>query len=132
MIKYVERAVVKAIAVGKMVYHEGDPCRNANGGDYTEGEYVFTGEDKRHYRCYFTSADFDFCPLFGTYGSCDNCPSGYTQWDLEHRVCKKCPDKNNCSFEKFLVCSSEYDHCQAKNVVFIEYQGRLYRCLPID
>jgi hypothetical protein len=132
MIKYVERPVVKAIAVGKMIYSSGDPNLCDNGGCYYEGEYLFTGSDGKHYRCYFSSSEFDFCNLYGTYGSCESCPDGFDQWKLEKRVCLKCSDKKNCSFDQFLSCRDQFDFCQHPKCVFIEYKGRSYRALPID
>jgi hypothetical protein len=132
MIKTLEREVIKPIAAGVMIYHQGDPCRNENGGDYTEVEYVFVDDKKRHYRTYTSSSEFDYCPLYGLYTSCESCPDGYSDWKMEKRICSKCSEKENCSFNQFLNCSNQYDLCQNPRAVYVEYNGRLYLALPIE
>ena len=50
------------------------PYKAANGGQYLDETEYTKIDDDRYEALHYTSADFDFCPIYGQYQSCDNCP----------------------------------------------------------
>jgi len=73
-----------------------NPERSSNGGDYTEGRTVAveTSERTPFAVRYWSSADFDYCPQCGRYGTCDHedlSPTDYefAGWETGEKITDK-------------------------------------------
>jgi hypothetical protein len=51
-----------------------DPSRSWNGGDYRMTTSYTLLEDGNVMVMHYTSSEFDFCPIYGRFMSCENCP----------------------------------------------------------
>ncbi len=63
------------------------PYKACNGGQYLfESEYTKIGDNKFEEE-HYTSAEFDYCPIYGTFTSCESCPD----YDID-KGCMAKPD----------------------------------------
>jgi hypothetical protein len=99
--------VIKPVAVGVMISYLDPSWRNEYEWNFTELEYIFADDKKKHYRSYVSVSKVDFCLLYGLYISCKDCQ--YSDEKI------KTPDS-----------------CQHPDMVLVEYKGQLYRAFPID
>jgi hypothetical protein len=109
MVRTEKPKVVKAVAAGIMIYYLDPSWRNEYEWNFTELEYIFADDKKQHYRSYESVSKVDFCPLYGLYISCQNCPGRYSDGKI-----------------------NTPESCQHPDMVLIEYRGKLYRAFPID
>jgi len=72
--------VIKGIIKEVVTLKEGLPGLNFNGGAYDEKKFILLGEDGKTYISYWSSSDFDFCPLYGVYTDCVNCNWWWERW----------------------------------------------------
>ena len=72
--------IIKGTIEKIIVLKEGLPGQNYNGGHYDEIKYLLRGQDGKLYVSYWSSADFDYCPLWGTYTQCTNCFWWWENW----------------------------------------------------
>ena len=114
--------IIRGVIKEKVVLREGEAGKNFNGGSYDEVLWILEGEDGRKYISYTSSADFDFCPLWGYYTDCSNCSWWWERWI----DCEECT-KPNC-----IGCISEYFPCQNPDLVLIETERWVFRARLLE
>jgi len=113
MIRSGDRQVVKAVEVKKIILHEGEPGLNFNGGSYDEIKYIIKGEDGKTYVSFWSSSDFDYCPLWGFYQDCVNCSYW---WERQlYSYCQDCEGGLSCA-----ECVESILPCQHPDAVILE------------
>ena len=116
--------VVRGVIKEKVVLREGEVGKNFNGGSYDELQYILRGEDGKLYVSYWSSADFDFCPLTGNYTDCSNC-----NWWWERILPLYCEDCHNRNCQE---CITNFYSCQHPDLVLIETERWIFRARPLE
>jgi len=98
----------------KVVLREGESLMNFNGGFYDEVAWILEAEDGRTYISYSSSADFNFCPLYGSYEDCFNCNWWWERW---LRWCGE-----DCTEEEI----NNLHPCQNPDLTIIETPERIF------
>jgi len=112
---------VKGKVIDKIILREGVAGQNIDGGHYDEVLYILEDEEGKHYKFFWSSADFDYCPLYGVYENCYNCQWHGLRW-LPCKCGEECPRDSDC-----YDCLEKINFCEDPDGAFIKTEdGRIY------
>ena len=114
---------IKGVIEKVVVLREGTPGLNFNGGSYNELQYILRGEDGKRYVSFTTSAEFDFCSLWGYYTDCTSCSWWWERW----LPCEDCDRRRDCQ-----ECIADFYPCQNPDLVLIETEQRIFRAQLLE
>jgi len=115
--------VIKGKILEKKILKEGIPGQNFNGGHYDEVMYILKGEDGRLYLSYWSSADFDYCPLWGAYTQCTSCNWWWERW----LPCEDCDRSQDCR-----ECVAKIYSCQNPDLVLIQTEKGIFEARLLE